>query len=201
MNYCKHLVGTEKYLTNHEIPEIEHTNKNDDLDFSLTPKEILTRFKSKIYSFLDEEDCINCYQSSLFGDYLFKYCIYIDKYIDNLELDNAFYLTTNFIDIVNNIYIYVIDTKDEINEILINYLITLTNNNIFYEKIRTYLLKKYQSYELDEVGEEIISNIIPTIKEKDIALNYINLLKQIKVESYLESKIKEYIKVLKTIKN
>lgn len=200
MHYCKHLTGVEKYLSNHEIPEIEYTEEKDDLDFNLTTKEILTKFKSKISNFLDEEDCINCYQSPLFSDCIFKYCIYIDNYIDNNELDNAFYLATNFIDITNDIYMYVDDDKEEINEILINYLITLIKNNTYYKEIEKYLLNKYKSNKLDDIGEEILSRIIPTINKKDVALNYINLLKQINVESYLENRIKEYIKELKNKK-
>lgn len=136
----------------------------------------------------------------MFSDYVFKYCIYIDKYIDKKELDNVFYLTTNFIDTINDIYIYNVDDKDEINEILTNYLVTLVDDRNFYDRIKKYLLKKYQHQELDEVGGEILSKIIPTITTKEQAKNYIALLTKLKVEFYLENKKEEYLSYLKQIK-
>lgn len=200
MNFCKHLSGVENYLENKAILELEDMKeKEEKLDFGLTLKQILIKFKEGSTKFLSNDNSINCYQSSFFSDYVFKYCIYIDRFLDNKEPQKAFFLVTEYINYLDTVYIYCVDDADDINEILINYLVTLAINYNYFNKIGEYLLKKYQNQKLDELGENIISNIIPIIKVKEQAENYIKLLQKMQIESYQETQIKEYISILKTV--
>lgn len=159
MNFCKHLVGVENYIKDHKILELEFKEKKEELDFNLSKEKILANFKLGINKYLDDDDCVNCYQSESFCDYVFKYCIYIDKFLDNKEPLKAFYLTTNYIDCINSIYIYVVDDLDDINEVLINYLETLAIDYNFCDKIKAYLETKYSNKELDSLGEAIMDKI------------------------------------------
>ena len=159
MNFCKHLVGVENYIIDHKILELEFKEKKEELDFNLSKEKILTNFKLGINKYLDDDDCVNCYQSEYFCDYVFKYCIYIDKFLDNKEPLKAFYLITNYIDFINSIYIYVVDDLDDINEVLINYLETLAIDYNFCDKIKEYLETKYSNKELDSLGEAIMDKI------------------------------------------
>lgn len=201
MNFCKHLSSVENYLKNNEILELEYIEpKEEKLDFSLSTNQILVRFKNGINKFLDDDNNINCYQSNPFGDYIFKYCIYIDKFLDNQDPEKAFDLVTNYIKCLDKIYIYNEDIQEDINEILINYLVTLATDFNYLDNIKEFLQNKYRNQELDTLGEEIIDNIIPTIKTKEYAINYVQLLKQIETKSYQEEKIEDYLRLLNGVK-
>lgn len=201
MSFCKHLSGVEKYINSHELLELEYIKqKEDELDFNLSPHQILTKFESGINNFLDEDNSVNCYQSSLFSDYFFKHCIYIDNFLDNNDPDDAFYLVTNFIKCLDKIYIYNQDDKSDIYEILVNYLSLLATKYHYFDDIKKFLQTRYKTRTLDELGEDILDKILPLAQTKEEATSYISLLKQIKLDSYQKKTMPEKINNLSKVK-
>ncbi len=199
MSFCKHLDGVVNYLRKWEIPMLEGEQKEESLNFDLTVKEIVNNFKMGMATFRDN-GCVNCYQSEFLADFVFKYCIYIDWFLDDKKALEAWELTTAFIDSISSVYIYAVDTFDDIREILINYLLTLATSFDYYDNIREYLLEKYSKKNLDEFGKDILNMIVPTIEKREVASKYTSLLKQIRFESYQEDLKKECLDLLKQVK-
>lgn len=201
MTFCKHLSGVENYLKNNEVLELEYIGpKEEILDFELTTKQILTRFKEGVVKFLNDNNSINCYQSSFFSDYVFKYCIYIDRFLDDKEAAKAFELVIGYMEFIKGLCIYSVDDAEDIDEILINYLITLATGYDYFENLQKYLLMKFRNVVLDGIGEEIIDRMVLNINTREQARIYISLLEKIKVDDYQEEKIRKYIGVLKNVK-